>query len=105
MKSEQKQYDEFDLLVEYRNDCERFVLGNAILERSMLALISSIVHPKDFVDPAVGKLYGIIEMMNGANEPIPAHAVLLAAKKAELFEMLGGLSKYGAIADFSEINN
>jgi replicative DNA helicase len=86
-------------LFAYREDCEKYVLSISLLWPEKIPIISAIVDVKDFIDPAIKKLYDLVSMMESAGEPISPQSVLLSVKRCGMLEELGGAAGYAKLVN------
>lgn len=93
--------DEEQELFAYREECEKQVLSISLLWPEKIPTISAIVNAKDFVDPAIKKLYDLVFMMQSADEPITPQSVLLSVKRCGLLDELGGAAGYAKLANYA----
>ncbi len=94
---------EFDLIEQnnYRAECEKMVLSMCLIAPEFVPQVMSIVQERAVRDPALRKLFKLINLMSLNRDPITIHSVLLICDRNGLIEDLGGNAGYAKLAEHS----
>ena len=85
----------------YRAECEKMVLSMCLVAPEFVPRVMSIVQERAVRDPALRKLFKLINLMSINREPITIHSVLLNCDRNGLIQDLGGKAGYARLAEFA----
>ncbi len=83
----------------HRAIAERMVLSTAILDTPTLLEHLSGLEPKDIANVALRRLFEVVGAMQQNGEPVTSQAVLLAASRAGIIQLMGGPEEFAKLVD------